>query len=465
MNYNEVNYNEQRIYQTYSICKALKESSGDVRKEVINYFNNKFFNRSLDTCKKKESERKPNDLHILYTAENIEKERKVQLSFTVVRESREYFINDKELYQYALEVVENFSLNNSTRDDNASFSLFFFLGTLCSHLSKYEAAYQNYVKAKDFAKESTSISALEKRLAKLQAINISSYNNNDDCISSEDALLSKTYLDCEVLKVYCFRTEKEDSNLSAKEIFKTYSDVFEFCGLNNFLTRFKNIGCTKLSKLVLKLNALDSLNHNRFKILFAYKVPNRAGTGDARGFYNGRNTVRVLVKFDHSGYESTLFHELIHKTMDRVFNNRCVPYFENDEEAKQAYREAMKGVLLNLIVCGSINDDIKVENLALNEIIPFCFSEQFLANAIKSNKEPGILSLFKGLERVFLNYPIAMLDSEFITHALQYLIHAQNSPSYINCVKPLLDYVEKYVIPKMEEYIHKHPCRDRIKES
>ncbi|OAI50303.1 hypothetical protein AYO37_01195 [Opitutia bacterium SCGC AG-212-L18] len=97
---------------------------------------------------------------------------------------------------------------------------------------------------------------------------------------------------------------------------------------------------TDFSASIMKVNALNALEHERFKILFAELLVEK-GVG---GKMNLRNTVVIG---DQS--EMALFHELTHKAMNDVFHNPpCLPYAKDDMEARDAYRESMRQVFFKL---------------------------------------------------------------------------------------------------------------------
>lgn len=465
-NYNIHRYGECSTNRTYSICRQLKKANGDVG-VVIKYIGERF-KQNLESCNSGQPKAKDHkDLHILYTHENIEKEREVYLaSNNINRGNSVYFAHADELYRYSLKIVRDYCESNSSISDHDSFCLYFFLGGLYSHLPGWESfpSSENYGKALDFAGRLQGINSSEittigqKRLVKHRAISApyDNVNFNYYDTSVEDALLLKTYIDRKIYQNFSLDSLEglSDEKISGK-------DDLSLCGLNDLPQLFKSIGCTKFSKRVLQLNALDALEHDRFKILFVDEMAKKTSAGT----YNRRNTVRVLVESrQREAIRCTLFHELTHKAMDRVFDNASSPYFKNDENAKQAYRASMRQVLLNLIDFAGVGN-MDMGKLAFNELIQFCFNEEkLISDHIKEKNEPYMLSLFGRIQLVFSKYQTSELDVEFITNVFQYLILVENNSAYVRCVQPLLDYIDLYVIREIDEYISRHPSRKRMQD-
>lgn len=448
---NNEKYNQSSRMRTYKICHKLQEAKGDVG-VVIKYVGKRFFNRNLALCDNEKP--RANDLKMLYTVENIKKEREVYLaSHQIMRV--DFRDEDYKLYKYSLKVIREYCDNNSNMSDQERFCLYFFLGNLYSRLHQFSQfgfecgakhgssfACEYYDKALVLAEKLKEINfsnitrIFEGKLAKYQAVRVVSGNID----SPESALLSETYID--------------------KEIYD--SNDLSLYGLNDLPELFKSIGCMKFSQLVLKLNALDSINHKRFKIVFVSKIFGRKET--TAGTYNLRNTVRVLVEKSRprAKIRCILLHELIHKAMDRTYENGAHPYRENDEKAKQAYSDAMRQVLLNLIDFAEVNGDEDKNKLAFNELVHFCFGDELILNRVTEKNDVRMLSLFKSLKSVFLVYKVSELDVEFITNSLQCLAEVENNSAYIRCIQPLLAYIDHYVIPEMEKYIKEHRWNGRL---
>lgn len=457
-------YHQPSLMRTHSVCCRLQKAKGDIG-IVIKYIGERFFNRSLALSDNGRARVK--ELKRLYTPENIEKEYKID--FASNRVHRRDLLNDDdyELYIYAMKIVSEYCDVNSDMSDQERFCLYFFLGGLYSHLRQFfrfvlefgaepgSFALEYYTKALALARQLKEIdlnsitSIFESKIVKHQAISVS---HGFD--SMESFLASKTYID---RKIYQNFSHHSLDGLSDKKIHSNSN--LSLCGLNDLPQLFKSVGCTKFSKLVLKLNALDSLAHKRFKILFVDEMPEK----NVEGSYNQRNTVRVLAhSCQHKEIRCTLLHELTHKAMDQVFENACCPYRKNNEMSKQAYRSSMRQVLLNLNEFAGVIGDIDRDNLSFNELIHFCFSDEIVFDRVKEKNDIHMLSLFKCLRSVFLDYLVSNLDAEFITNSLQYFIEVESDSAYVHCIQPLLDYINLYVIHEIEKYIKEHPWSGRL---
>lgn len=207
----------------------------------------------------------------------------------------------------------------------------------------------------------------------------------------------------------------------------------------------------------------------------------------------------------------------MHKALDRVFDHICLPYAEGDTAAKKAYRACMQEVILNLIdtlisfdelarlECNKIYsvacpkfphfpDTISFRHpwsrsMPFDQLIENCFGSHGILSgsntnitsgyecAILENGEPikfhklnnatYVDYLRRQLSAVFgfgsSCYDMSMVDIEFITNASDSCLHPEAQKSKI--IQPLMDYVEKHVIPQMERYIAEHPCNGQIDET
>lgn len=282
--------------------------------------------------------------------------------------------------------------------------------------------------------------------------------------------------------------------------------------IETILESFKSLKSTEFSARVMMVNALNAIEHQRFSILFI-------DLETAGGAMNFRNTVRI--GSESLAMEETLFHELIHKALNDVFNIPH-PYVEGDMRAKDAYRESMRQVFLNYVdVILSIDElakcdcdkvyrtDLEVQesyqvftkqeikfvhlwsrDMTLDELVANCFGKGGLFSHTDSFKyfaEGGslmldeqtvckrdeigrgkpsvdyIVKLGKRLDVAFTWYQVSDLDAEFITNVIQSILNCSSEDLVI--IQPLLDYIEQYVNPAIDNYIASHPSRDRIDDT
>lgn len=428
-NNNELRYSQLSSGRTYSVCKHLSEITNGIQ-SLINHMARALPRKSVQTCKNDKPKLK--SLKDEYTHQNIENGTARYLkSYKVFRQSD--LKNADIIYKLALKSVEKNPIPNSEMNNLNQFCLFFFLGSLFAHIPGYEQpSSESYSIAISLVKKLPDFdldTLIIGKLAKHQALPIS--------VQPIQAGASVT-----LVNALCSKIFFEKGLVCTDSISELFTDL----------------QCTKFSKLVLQLNALDALYHPRFKILFLSQMARNTIVGS----YNAKNTVRILYR-THNDNRLTLLHELTHKAMAQVFYNLSIPYYKDNERAKQAYRESMRQVLFNLVSFTSLKN--KANGLPLNELVEFCFGEESIENDLKQINDPSILKLFNKLHNVFGRvYSITNLDSEFITHALQYLADVDPDSSYIRCVQPLLNYIDEFVSPEMEKYINGHPCKKRLED-
>lgn len=304
--------------------------------------------------------------------------------------------------------------------------------------------------------------------------------------SPEKALALKTYYPQEITKFL--------EKLDMIEIFKTF--------------RSKN--ASQFTKAILDLNALDSLEHSHFGIYVRANILKSA----AQGYYDSKNKV-VIGEMSTVAMKETILHELIHKALDRVFNNDTIPYSKDNVVARKAYHECMREVFLNLIDAifpldklEKLKDGEKcyVQNskgeriilifphkwsrlMPLDELIENCFGsyrsgiffyqvsfyfdnayiegeygQKIWSKAGNYSKSNFTVSLIQSLKTVFSGdyYTMSAVDSEFVTQIAEYSLRPEYKGNKI--VKPLEDFLAKYVMPEMQAYIDEHPRKNQIKE-
>lgn len=283
---------------------------------------------------------------------------------------------------------------------------------------------------------------------------------------------------------------------------RTYAGKKDLFTIINCINTFRRIQTTRFSKLVVEVNALDALTHPRFSIILPKAMPEKI----MEGAYNSLNTVI----FTDLKSTQTALHELTHKAISEVFNNSSCPYFRNDLIVKKAYREAMRQVLINVVkelysferlICLSSRKKGKVtvqggegtdksvikfvnkwhKNMSIGELSENLFSDdrhtclyrlfkekrdlQIGQKIVKRNKSSKInIDFISRIKFFFKAYKPSELDVEFIANVCEYLVN-QNfyEGRGKRIIKPLMDYIEVAVIPKMEEYIEKHPKRDEMR--
>lgn len=454
-------YGQTTKSRTYRFCQLLQDQNNDIH-YLLELIHNELFKTRTYNTSSDSTEPRAKEVRTSYTHANIEKN--LCQANPLARYSQKLIIAADKLCRNTLTtILQYFKTNQTTNYEN--FCLFYFLGNIFSHLPELRhSACQNYHEALRCLSVCTFIKEKEEKFQEIDAARIFkkiqcrllkhealSFNLNLNHlgrfqISLIDALTAKTYI--------------------CKRLFRViYSNSFQtqtiFCIKNiNVPKIFESISDTRFSKLVLQLNALDSIHHSRFKIIFSETInffnPRMSGS------YNSRNSIRINI--NQTGVENVLFHELTHRAMDRIFNNRSNPYFKNNQAMKLAYRKSIKQVLINSICL--ISPKLKINNCSLNQLVQryFTADSKFMTCQSESRKEFYTWRLHDRLRTIFTVYSISDLDREFITNVSQYINEADKESQYFEIIQPLMNFIDMYVIPEMEKYINQHPCRRQIKD-
>lgn len=437
-------YGQSSLGRIYCICEELKKANGNVSRvpECIQMRYVKEDDVSSEAPKVSKA-------RVLFTHENIEKSL-LNRSQPLQRLNEIELTNARNSFQYAEKTVRDYYNSNEGKincyDD---FCLRIFLGSIYSHLGEDASLISdNFNKAlaylKDVSKQTDErfghidktemMEVLQMRLSKHKAIpSCNELVAEESPFSFEDVLLSKLYYD----------DDSGDFPLSL------YSDIWNV---------FASARSTVFSEMVMKVNALDALFHPRFKIIL------KGCSWTLGGTYNQRNCIVIHSNKIDLQFQKSIFHEMTHKAIDRVFNNSCCPYFKDDLDAKKSYRESMRLVLVNLIPFAYPMD--KIAELPFEQLVENYFTKEIVRLRFLrlSTREPYLWYLYRSLKAVLGgSYSIAALDFEFITNSTDGLLGVEGDSNYIKIIQPLLDYINKYVIPEMRDYVVKHPCKDKIK--
>lgn len=465
----------------HSWCQSILARNLEVI-EIVQNFKSWFF----------ATDGKKNNL-LVDDKENIDPVVNLQIS-TFKRFGNEEVQSHIDAYQYALKVIKFYINEDKKINTENKFYLQILLAKLSYRSGKIGSCIVHYTHARtilfhafysknaedNWSKENHTSKIETKINKKLIRYNLKiakgTSNKNSqrmDIESPENILASKTYAQ-ESIK------------------FEAGLDMVGFLGLLNAPQ------APEFSKQILLLHALDSINHNKFSI---YLLRNNTESG-VKGFYNRKNKVVIYSKIDKEKIDSTkvdentLLHELMHKALDRVFDNNARPYFEDDLEAQKAYHECMKAVLINCIEAvipfeelsqfpcnkkccfyfGNKCYQSKIKfpytwslNMTFDQLVKNCFQDRQLLTlaAIRSKKGQSMLtpyadSLLRKLQILFSgnSYKINVLDQEFITN----MTHGFLSPEAQNSklIQPLMEFIKNFVLPEMENFIADHPCRNQI---
>lgn len=457
-------YDQSTIGRTRSWCKQLKKT-GNVENLLKKIKDDYFWEPFEQNESVSLAERQIVTLKEAYTDENINKEVSAH-NVTKIKRSKDS--EDKKLYKESLDIVENYLEKNENLEEEKQFFLYLFKAKLASHLNNQGLAQENYSKAQPILQK-----AIDDNVSWIQNIDYELLNDiiekgkikherlqltpllveiKPPC-TPKDILLSKTYLDPSANNDMIFVATQTSHPLYDPlnpSVFsnKIFDDVFQ------------SLESTKFSKLVGQMNALDALEHPRFNILL-----NKFKRGEHSNV-NSRNTVRLSINaFDDSKFIQTkqhLFHELTHRAIFRIFNNKMNPYFKDDQVAQKAYRDSMKKVLMNIIRMAAVQEiPSNLETLELNELVELCFGRKPI---ISTSKMPSdVYNLFEKMGYVFGRaYTVGQLDTEWITNVSDCITILAEDSKCFEIIKPLMDYVDEYVTPELEKYIEGHPRRDQL---
>lgn len=466
-----------------------------------------------------------------YTNENIDQALEVvregMCKYPRYRHTREDRVANEKLFERSIQLVENYL---GYQEDNIKsydrFCLELFLARLSSQLNRNQECIRHYelalkiLKNASYRKENWGDLSLESANEGYTFLN-QKINFVNGCVGLKLArhrLMSHPA----VTDINRKRPVSLEMALLSRSFFnpkQSWSDYIKDGPVSALRLHsvFNSLRSTEFSKRIMRLNALDALEDSRFSILFDLENGIEGG-----GVYNSKNTIRIQ---NRSRMAGILFHELTHKGMDKVFYGvkSSLPYAEGDMNAKDAYRESMKRVLLNFIdavipISELVNLDCNTDyetdmvdsrqgyynsvqqkfnfpcpwsrDMALDQLVKNCFLENGLFTNQKSVEyftRGGCLmlngqTLWKGesertgrpdtdyicllgsrLQAVFCSYNISDLDVEFITNVTDSML--DRPPEDLVIIKPLLDYIETYINPAIDEYIINHPNRNRIDDT
>lgn len=424
-------------------------------------------------------------------------------SGTRARVSSEKLRENKKLYEKTLTIIGNYyndyNKNSElmlmgTRD---KFLLHYFWSRLSAHLNNFDDAFKHDQEVIKILEEANLNNANEEWMKKYNTKPILMLLNNR---MSKHRLIAEGPLSIEALS-------SEEGPRKPEEILtsKTYlaKGTKKLLSAEEMLKHYEAFRKTKFSTLILKMTALNAVEHDTFGIFFADSI--RHGFG--KGFYTWGS--KVHIREIPKNESSTCFHELTHMAMDRLFGNDCCPYPKDNVKAQNAYRESMRQVILNLVEgiipmhelekleCNKnyilqLSSDSSArqphiinfphpwsKSLSIEQLIENCYGTHGVLNdsldvmhtrlAI-DGREIQKIDCFSlepigsRLETLFESsevYDIASYDREFITFMTENLV---GDPSYQDSklYKPFKDYLEMYVNPEMEEFIAKHRSKSKV---
>lgn len=421
---------------------------------------------------------------------------------------------DIELYEKTWPILKNYcEKHKETLNDDAQY-------TLNNILAKIFAQLKHFDKACEYDKEAEKF---------LNQLIINKYQGYDFSILTKK--LSRRIVKHELMKNPSLISEKENWTPEEILVFRTYIGQVEQEKKKKFaeilLKEYEKPREARFSRLVLYMSALGAINEATFGIFFSSKLEDVNAKYIKYGSYSFGNKIYINQEIQkismgcnpQATYEEvmlafeikkTLLHEWTHRAMDRLFENTCRPYFKGDNEAKNAYRECMRQVILNIVKniypkdilegmeCDDNNyylEDMECrgnksytveietdvflfqlsniyfphpwsESLSLEELIENCYGDHgILKQATLKIKKVSdeafyFLKTFEAIESL-ASYPRAYYDREFITHMTDLLI---TYPKYekSHFYKIFKNYLDHYVIPLMESYVANHPSKSKV---
>lgn len=448
--------------------------------------------------------------------------------------SKEELEKERFLYEGLLNKLKaylNLCKEGQQIPSDKEFFLYFLWGKLCNRLHQYKESVEKHQKAKALLMVAMQSKKgkdewvkkidvnlliggiLDPRLQKHQLKAIGPlYHGSERPTNIEEVLASKTYV------------EKS----SSKKV-----------NFNAILKLLNSVEVPSFVRTVLLLNSLDALEHRQFAIFFK----NDINYGEELSCFDRKNKVMIQLIEDNRKdlnlyYAECLFHELMHKALDRIFINGSLPYFAIDKIAKEAYKQCIQEVLLNVVYAilspnilkklkknieykiitnlpryeyshdampsimelSKIDSHLKPtkknlfniecrsccfpntwENMTFNNLLENCFEKGGLFYGklsehnwlILENEEkihfslsPYVKHLYNQMIIIFnvggIGYPLQLLHIEFIASLYDSCIRPEAQNNAI--MKPLVDYIQKFIMPEMDKYIGDHPSKNKINE-
>lgn len=435
----------------------------------------------------------------------------------------EMFKKKKEEYEKAVEILNQYcSLHKESIDEEHEFLINYMYGMIYVHLQDYKKAVISFTQSQEILEkagkreeeqkkdvESTEKKEegwtkgllgeklrgdFKKRITK--SVLKSEFQKSEEIESIEHLLAEKTLVHG--------RFKKDLTREKVERLVKG----MKTCEFNEKILEY--LGCSMLEERS-RTNVIITEQEISFD-------------RDVRGYYNNKNTVRIIspnykdtkggLPFsliyekmnmeEDARVQDTMLHEIIHWAMNRLFNNHSRPYKRGDTEAIKAHNNAIKEILWNmatailgvedlkklkeqnLIKCKggqtidlrleeAFTEDVNVESLAKNiielgklsgqEIISILpidskFDSDLEFEPKKVGGDGEVLGrVFNYIKNVFQGYAFEVRDVEFITCVFVpvTLTSGFNDGPLVEVFKPYTDYLDKYVMPELEEAVVNHP--------
>lgn len=232
-----------------------------------------------------------------------------------------------------------------------------------------------------------------------------------------------------------------DKYKMSKAMFREWIEV-KLYNLTKHMTKMKGEDAMILLEILDAL-AINALKNPQEKIYFSSKDP--GGNQALLGLYepNFKNVITHL-DVDSSGFDGTLMHELTHKLMDILFNNNATPYWNS----WQIYQDSEKKPLFEAYTKAK---------------------DQFLARLGKFPRSsdiyhPQLKRTVESMQTVRIAYLPSFEDNEYIARLIQSITcgDPEKSGAVRELLEPLLNYWNKYIRPKIKQYIAENKEYDKF---
>jgi hypothetical protein len=262
------------------------------------------------------------------------------------------------------------------------------------------------------------------------------------------------------------QTSFSDINIKRSELFEDCKK--ELIDYNKIHSTLKELEKIEILQQMLDVIALETVINTRSHISIVSSIPNYAPVVDAPetlgGYYMPKEyEVAFHYLTDKNALKATFIHELWHKAMYIVFDNKQNPYFNEDTSAKQVYEAAIFKTLNNFANFLNVDTNITDSTYQYGSLI----MDNSWYN--KCLKDPSIKETYKETFEIintflpmYLGGKLFYVDerehAEFIVRYEQLVAEGFSNES-LEILTPLKEYIDIYVKPHMEEYVDNHPMR------
>jgi hypothetical protein len=215
----------------------------------------------------------------------------------------------------------------------------------------------------------------------------------------------------------------------------------------NMKSIYENLMKDPFLKLILQTAALFDNPNFHIALLndsLTSKYKKSIETSSPVGHYNNYNTIAIAANRPFPKMIGTLIHELTHYVMQKLYHNDINPYRRNDKKTEQAFDEAIRYTLCNML---DEKHPVRMKDKTIQEIGQELFSNpNALCDPVKS------------CFAIFGPYKPKEYHAEFAARLPQAIVANGHSP----LLQPLMTFFEQYVVPDMKHLLARYPTNYRL---